>query len=217
MLLCLFAAGCRDVRVEGDDVADAAREGEEVAPPGHDQATPRAPRSCDVGAPIVQETFAGGDWPAAWLTVGLGESWVEGAFGFLRAEVGASHGRTIHAPFGDIDVAVRFRSSADQALHVILRGDVENKPAIVVEGHRVGSSNRARWLRARVWDELGTTRLEVHEWFDGEPEPQGWLGSVVDVAEPVGTFALLASEHDGQLPVRIEEILICPLATSTDA
>ena len=49
-----------------------------------------------------------------------------------------------------------------------------------------------------------------------EPEPEGWLRSVVGSAGPVGTFALLAVEHGGAAPIRIEEVLICQLVSVSD-
>jgi hypothetical protein len=152
------------------------------------------------------------EWPQAWLPIDSGESWVESGAGYLLADPGTSHGRALYAPFGDIDVAVRWVPSPDQELRIALRGDVENKPATIVEAHAVGSP-RAQWLRARVWNELGTTRLVVHEWFDGEPEPEGWLRSVVASAGPVGTFSLVAVDHGGATPIRVEEVLICDLGS----
>lgn len=216
----LLTSACAELRIERDaELRDYADDpSEHGAAPAESASQPaRVPRSCDAGEQlIVQEAFTKNAWPQAWLATDGGHSWVESGAGFLAADPAASHGRALYAAFGDIDVAVRWVPSPEQQFHLVLRGDVENKPATTVEGHAVGSP-RAQWLRARVWNGLGTTRLEVHEWFDGEAEPEGWLRSNVESAGPVGTFSLLAQEDGGATPVRIEEVLICTLVVGTDA
>ena len=205
---------CADVRIErvgtDDDEGNAAGE---AAPP---RSAGRALRGCDGGAPIVQESFAKAAWPAAWLPGGEGQSWVEDHAGFLRADAGASHSRTIHAAFGDIDVAVRWQASSEQAFRLRLRDGAEDEDAVFLEGHGVGDSGQSQWLRARIFSELGTTRLEAHEWLDGDPEPEEWSRSASKSVGPVGTFALSTIEQGGTHPVRVEEVVICPLAIGGD-
>lgn len=209
---------CTEVRVEpgreGDDTGGEPRR--IVDPSAPADSSPRAPRGCQAAIPIVEESFARPSWPSAWLPAGEGKSWVDDNAGYLLASVGESHARTLYAPFGDIDVAVRWVPSGDQSFQLKLRGDVENKDATIVEGHAVGNPLRRQWLRARIWSELGTTRVEVHEWFDGDPEPEGWLASVAGPTGPVGTFSLMATEHGGQVPIRVEEVVVCPLVVGTE-
>jgi hypothetical protein len=219
MIVLLGLAGCSAVRFEraetdasneADADVDEPAEGERARDP---ETSP--PRACDQGSIIVHETFAGDEWPAAWLPEEPGESWVERHAGYLLAPVGASHGRTLLRSFGDIDVAIRFVPSASQTFSLELRGHNENKDAIVVRSHATGSE--PQWLRARVWNDSVGTHLEVREWAAAEPEPSEWRGWVDHSAAVLGALSLYVQAYAGDAPLRVEEILVCPAVLATDS
>lgn len=109
----LALTGCVTVRQVDD--ADEGGGGASVEAPPTD-----APL-CETGEPpMVHERFdVTESWPAAWMPVDLGQSWIEDGDGYMAALPGAHHKRLLEVTFVDIDMRVRFALGATEPQGIV--------------------------------------------------------------------------------------------------